>query len=91
LKKISDYRGTKPFGIPHFALCYTSRKSIEAVEARIIEELKPQLGDRLHLRIFYPDDPDAAVGTSVQGFVYQDVVVSGSFLMGQIIELQSPA
>ena len=82
---------TKPFGVPHFALRYTSRQAIEAAEARINEVLKPKLGDRLHLRVFYPDDPDAAVGNSVQGFVYQDVVVSGSFLMGQIIELQSPA
>ena len=48
------------------------------------------MGDRLHLRVFYPEDADAAVGKSIQGFLYQDVVVSGSFLMGQIIELQAP-
>lgn len=91
---MADYREaarTKPFGVPHFALRYRSRKSIEAAETRLKAGLIPRLKDRLHLRVFYPGDADAAVGTSVQGFLHQDVVVSGSFLMGQIIELQSPA
>ena len=91
---LEGYRGaarTKPFGVPHFALRYKSRQHIEDVEARLKSGLMPGLKDRIHLRVFYPGDADAAVGTSVQGFVYQDVVVSGSFLMGQIIELQSPA
>jgi hypothetical protein len=82
---------TKPFGVPHFSLRYKSRKSIEAAEARLKDDLMPKLRDRLHLRVFYPEDADSAVNISVQGFLYQDVVVSGSFLMGQIIELQSPA
>jgi len=82
---------SKPFGVPHFSLRYKSRKSIEAAEARLKSGLLARLQDRAHLRIFYPEDADAAVGISVQGFLYQDVVVSGSFLMGQIIELQSPA
>lgn len=91
---LEGYRGaarTKPFGVPHFALRYTSREAIAAAEARIKASLMPRLKERLHLRVFYPGDADAAVGKSVQGFLYQDVVVSGSFLMGQIIELQSPA
>ena len=82
---------TKPFGVPHFSLRYKSRKSIEAAEARLKSSLLPRLNGRLHLRVFYPDDVDAAVGISVQAFIYQDVVVSGSFLLGQIIELQAPA
>lgn len=91
---LEGYRGaarTKPFGVPHFALRYRSREGVAAAEARITANLMPKLKDRLHLRVFYPGDADAAVGKSVQGFLHQDVVVSGSFLMGQIIELQSPA
>ena len=91
---LEGYRGTartKPFGVPHFALRYMSREDIATAEARIKADLMPKLKDRLHLRVFYPGDADAAVGKSVQGFLYQDVVVSGSFFMGQIIELQSPA
>ena len=91
---LEAYRGaarSKPFGVPHFALRYMSREAVAATEARIRATLMPKLKDRLHLRVFYPGDADAAVGKSVQGFLYQDVVVSGSFLMGQIIELQSPA
>ncbi len=80
---------TKPFGVPHFAIRYPSRAAIEAVEGRINSSLKTKLGDRLNLRVFYPGDSDAAVGNLVQGFIHQDVIVSGSFLMGQIIELQS--
>jgi hypothetical protein len=81
---------SKPFGVPHFALRYQAGKEVQRAEARINAGLKQKLGERLHLRVFYPEDADAAVGNSIQGFLYQDVVVSGSFLMGQIIELQAP-
>ena len=79
---------TKPFGVPHFALRYTSSKAVEDAEARV-NELKAKVKDRLHLRVFRPGDADVAVGNLIQGFLYQDVVVSGSFLMGQLIELQT--
>ena len=82
---------SKPFGVPHFALRYQTGELVQQAEARINAGLRQKLGDRLHLRVFYPEDIDAAVGNSIQGFLYQDVVVSGSFLMGQIIELQAPA
>lgn len=79
----------KPFGVPHFALRYTSSDDIRRAEARINAAFKNKLTDRIYLRIFYPGDADAAVGKLVQGFIHQDVVVSGSFLMGQLIELQA--
>ena len=81
---------TKPFGVPHFALRYQAGELVQQAEARINAGLKQKLGNRMHLRVFYPEDADAAVGNSIQGFLHQDVVVSGSFLMGQIIELQAP-
>lgn len=80
---------TKPFGVPHFALRYMSGRDVDAAAERINASLKPKLKDRLHLRIFRPEDADAAGDKIIQGFLYQDVIVSGSFLMGQLIELQT--
>lgn len=91
-KTMEGYRQaarSKPFGIPHFALRYVSAEAIRQAEARIYDLAANGLADRLHLRIFYPGDEDAAGGKLVQGFVHQDVVVSGSFLLGQVIELQA--
>jgi hypothetical protein len=89
---LERYRGaarSKPFGVPHFALRYPSGQAVEEVAERIQGSLKPRLGDRLNLRIFRPEDTDAAADHLIQGFLYQDVIVSGSFLMGQLIELQT--
>ena len=91
--QLEGYRNaarSKPFGVPHFALRYQAGELVQQAETRINAGLKQKLGDRIHLRVFYPEDSDAAVGNSIQGFLYQDVIVSGSFLMGQIIELQAP-
>lgn len=90
---LADYRTvarTMPFGVPHFALRYPSADAVREV-AEALTPLASILGDRLNVRIFWPSDADAAVGRLVQGFVYQDVIVSGSFLYGQLIELQSQA
>lgn len=91
---LEDYREkarTRPFGVPHFALRYRSSDEVEAVAERIGRTLAPKLCNRLHLRIFRPGEADAAVDDLIQGFLYQDVIVSGSFLHGQLIELQTPA
>lgn len=90
---LESYRAAacaKPFGIPHFALRYRDPGEVKLAEERINVMREGPLAERLHLRVFYPGDADAAVGKSVQGFVYQDVIVSGSFLLGQVIELQAP-
>lgn len=91
-QKLENYREvarTKPFGVPHFCLRYCSALEVEQVADRINLALIPQLKERLHLRLFRPGDADAAVGNLVQGFLYQDIIVSGSLLMGQLIELQT--
>jgi hypothetical protein len=80
---------TKPFGVSHFCLRYSSGQAVQEVADRITNSLGARLGNRLHVRVFHPGDADAAVGKLAQGFVYQDVIVSGSFLHGQLIELQS--
>lgn len=90
--KLEAYRmtaRTKPFGVPHFALRYSSGKAVQEAADRVNAVLSQRLGGRLHVRVFRPGDADAAVDELVQGFVYQDVIVSGSFLYGQLIELQS--
>jgi hypothetical protein len=89
LDKYRNEARTKPFGIPHFALRYPSGQAVEEVAARIDASLKKKLKDRLHFRIFRPGDSDAAGDHLIQGFLYQDVIVSGSFVMGQLIELQT--
>ena len=88
LERYREAARTKPFGVPHFSLRYASGQDVEEVAERV-HGLRKELKDRLHLRIFRPGDVDAAGGRLIQGFLYQDVIVSGSFLMGQLIELQT--
>jgi hypothetical protein len=80
---------TKPFGVPHFALRYATGDAVAEAAERLTATLEAQLGERLHVRIFEPGESGAVGARLVQGFVYQDVIVSGSFLYGQLIELQS--
>ncbi|MDG2002777.1 MAG: hypothetical protein P8J20_05535 [Novosphingobium sp.] len=80
---------TMPFGVSHFSLRYHSGRAVQDVADRVRQSLGERLGDRLHVRVFQQGDPDGAGGELAQGFVYQDVIVSGSFLHGQLIELQS--
>jgi hypothetical protein len=90
---LEGYRGaarTLPFGVSHFGLRYVSEDALKEAFAAVGETLSERLGDRLHLRIFDPEDGKRAQATVVQAFVYQDVIVSGSFSYGQLIELQGP-
>jgi hypothetical protein len=75
-----------PFGIPHFAMRYRSPAEIDAIEQRLAAN--PRLKDRYHLRVYRPGEEGAAMPI-IQGFIHQDVIVSGTFLLGQLIELQS--
>ncbi len=91
---LTDYRHiarTKRFGVPHFALRYGSGDAVAEAAERLKGTLGAELGDRLHVRVFEPGASGAMGARVVQGFVYQDVIVSGSFLYGQFIELQSQA
>ncbi|MBV1686324.1 hypothetical protein KRR38_01220 [Novosphingobium sp. G106] len=90
-QKLESYRQAarvRPYGLPHFSLRYGSADEIEEVVDRINKSLTSRLPDRLHLHIIRPGAENAAGSASIQGFLYQDVIVSGSFLMGQLIELQ---
>jgi hypothetical protein len=89
--QLEQYRNTartKPFGVPHFGIRFRAASDVAAAGERLAA-LQEKLGDRLHFRIFHPGQADAAGGELMQAFVYQDVIVSGSFLIGQLIELQT--
>ena len=75
-----------PFGIPHFAMRYRSPAEIDAIQQRLAAH--PRLRDRCHLRVYRPGEEGAQMPI-IQGFIHQDVIVSGSMLYGQLIELQS--
>ena len=92
--KLEAYRQaarTKPFGVAHFSLRYASGDEVLAVADRVQRSLASKLGERLNVRVFRPQDADGAGTGFAQGFVYQDVIVSGAFLYGQLIELQARA
>lgn len=89
---LDSYRAiarTKPFGVPHFAIRYPSGDEVREAATRVEQTISSQASGRAHVRIFAPGEADAAVGNLVQAFIYQDIIVSGSFLHGQLIELQS--
>lgn len=88
---LRDYHAlarSRPFGVPHFGMRYRSIADVEEAIGAVEERLVARLGARVHARIYRPGDADAAGGGSIQAFVHQDVIVSGSFLYGQVIELQ---
>jgi hypothetical protein len=89
---LEEYRKaarTLPFGISHFGLRYASEETLLAAAERVSATLAPKLGERLNLRVFDPRDGERSGATVIQAFLYQDVIVSGSFNYGQLIELQS--
>jgi hypothetical protein len=65
---------------------YRSPAEIDAIEQRLAAH--PVLSRRCHLRVYRPGEEGAAMPI-IQGFIHQDVIVSGSMLYGQLIELQS--
>ena len=80
---------SRPFGVPHFALRYPNGQAVADAIERVQAAMGARLGDRVHTRVFRPGDVDSAGNELVQAFIHQDVMVSGSFLFGQLIELQS--
>jgi len=88
---LEEYRGaarTLPFGVSHFGLRYADENALLAAIEKVHDTLSERLVNRLHVRVFDPRDGERLGATVVQGFIYQDVIVSGSFTYGQLIELQ---
>lgn len=74
-----------PFGIPHIGLRYGSEQQIEDVATRLARA-SHALRERTKVRMFRPEPNSPS--EFIQGFVHQDVIVAGSFFLGQMIELQ---
>jgi hypothetical protein len=81
-----DKARSRPFGVPHFGLRYRSAQEVEAAEQRLAAA-SPALKARIQVRVFRPEHADAETDI-IQAFIYQDVIVSGAFLLGQLIEMQ---
>ncbi|HEY6870033.1 MAG TPA: hypothetical protein VI199_09795, partial [Novosphingobium sp.] len=76
-----------PSGIPHFGIRYRSFGEVQEA-AKAVAELAPKLAGRpLNFDLFKPRD--AAEPAVTQSFLYQDVIVAGPSVLGQLIELQS--
>jgi len=75
---------SRPFGVSHFGIRYRSLDDLEAAVDRVRAVLSESLGERMHIAL-YPSQKEGGV---TQAFIHQDVIVSGSFLQGQLIELQ---
>jgi len=85
---LAAYRGkarTRPFGSPHIGIRFHSLSDLESALDRLRGALGETLGDRMHIAVYRPEKE----GGTTQAFIHQDVIVSGSFLQGQLIELQA--
>jgi hypothetical protein len=85
-----DYRATasdKPFGFCHIAIRYPSFESLEPVLDGIERRLGPELKSRIRIKVYRPGDAGELGIDSLQAFIYTDVVVSGTFALGQVFEL----
>jgi hypothetical protein len=76
-----------PASMPHFALNFPSMAAIEPVLDRL-NGLRPELAERVRMRVFRPGAPDAMGSDCIIAFVYTDIIVSGLGTFGQLIELQ---
>ncbi len=80
---------TNPHGIPHFGLRYPDFDALEAVIDRLQHQLPLELRDRVVVDPIRPGDPRSMTDELIQAFVRTDVVCSGLFTFGQLIELQA--
>lgn len=81
--------GTLPYGIPHFGLRFPSFESIEPVLDALENCTDPAMQGRFKVMALRPDNPKALSKDLIQAFVYTDIIASGLFCLGQVIELQA--
>ena len=73
----------------HFGLRYSSLEELEGVVERLRNDLPPELAGRVTVFPF-SSVPLPELGVlATQGFVHTDVIGTGLFPFGQLIELQS--
>jgi hypothetical protein len=87
-RTLAILRDTKP-ELAHFGIRYRSFDAVGTVLDRFEHSLTPELGPRVTVTAVRPDDRRAMVGSNlIQAFVYTDVICTGMFTFGQLIELQ---
>lgn len=74
----------------HFGIRFHARDEFAAALDRVrLADDDTELGGRVSLvRVFHPDEPDAAAPNMIQAFVHTDVVAAGVLAFGQHVELQ---
>ncbi len=80
---------SRPHGIPHFGLRFPTFESVEPVLERLERNTDRELAGRFSLTVVRPQDPEALTADMIQAFVYTDLIASGLFCVGQLIELQA--
>ena len=80
---------TLPYGIPHFGLRFPSFESIEPVLHALETCSDPAMQGRFQVMAIRPGDKAALTQELIQAFVYTDIIASGLFCLGQVIELQA--
>jgi hypothetical protein len=80
---------TAPHGTPHFGLRYPTFASLESVLDRLEHQLDPVLRPRVSVCAVRPGDHDSMTDELIQAFVATDVITTGLFAAGQLIELQA--
>jgi hypothetical protein len=74
----------------HFGIRFHDRAEFDAALERVrAVDDDPELKGRVSVvRVFLPDEPDAAAPNMIQAFVQTDVVAAGVLAFGQHVELQ---
>src|SRR4051794_4375019 len=73
----------------HFGIRFLERDDFDAALDRVRTADDVDLAGRVSLvRVFHPDEPDAAAPNMIQAFVHTDVVAAGLLAFGQHVELQ---
>jgi hypothetical protein len=79
---------TNPFGIPHFGLRFPTFASIDPV-LDALAACAAEMPGRVRVKAVRPGDPECMSQELIQAFVYTDIIASGLFCLGQVIELQA--
>lgn len=83
---------SRPHGITHFGIRYSSAEQLEAALAIMEKDLDQALKDRFRVtRVYHPQNPDARSKITIQAFITTDIIAAGFFTFGQLIELQAKA
>jgi hypothetical protein len=81
---------TEPQRSFHFGIRFHQRDDFDAALERVrAVDDDPELEGRMSLvRVFHPEEPDAAAPNMIQAFVQTDVIAAGLLAFGQHVELQ---